>query len=91
MVGTRLQEAHSRVIQMSTEEVERRVARALLRVSDQAGRKVEQGLEIDFPISREDIAGITGTTLHTVSRILSEWERQGLIESGRRRLVLRAV
>jgi CRP-like cAMP-binding protein len=88
-VGERLQEAHTRVIEMTTEEVERRVAHALLRLAKQAGRKVEGGIEIDFPISRQDIAEMTGTTLHTVSRILSGWEHQGLVESGRQRIVLR--
>jgi CRP-like cAMP-binding protein len=77
------------VIEMSTQQVERRVAHALLRLARQAGRKVEQGVEIDFPISRQDIAEMTGTTLHTVSRTLSAWESQGLIESGRQRVVLR--
>ena len=73
-VGSRLQETHTRVIEMSTQQVERRVAHALLRLAKQAGRKVEQGVEIDFPISRQDIAEMTGTTLHTVSRTLSAWE-----------------
>jgi CRP-like cAMP-binding protein len=84
-----LQETHTRVLEMSTQQVERRVAHALLRLARQAGRKVEQSVEIDFPISRQDIAEMTGTTLHTVSRTLSAWERQGLIESGRQRIVLR--
>lgn len=88
-VGSRLQEAHTRVIEMSTEEVERRVAHALLRLAKQAGRKVEEGVEIDFPISRQDVAEMTGTTLHTVSRILSAWDQQGLTASGRQRIVLR--
>ena len=88
-VGARLQESHTRVIEMSTQQVERRVAHALLRLAKQAGRKVEQGVEIDFPISRQDIAEMTGTTLHTVSRTLSAWEQQGLVESGRQRIVLR--
>jgi CRP/FNR family transcriptional regulator, nitrogen oxide reductase regulator len=88
-VGARLQEAHARVVEMSTEEVERRVARTLLRLANQAGRKVERGIEIDFPISRQDIADMTGTTLHTVSRILSAWEQQGFVESGRQRVTLR--
>ena len=39
-------------------------------------------MEIDFPISRQDVAEMTGTTLHTVSRILSAWEQQGLVEGG---------
>jgi CRP-like cAMP-binding protein len=72
---------------MSTEEVARRIARALLRLANQAGRTVAQGIEIDFPISRQDIAAMTGTTLHTVSRILSGREQQGLVESGRQRVL----
>ena len=88
-VGSRLQETHTRVIEMSTQQVEQRIAHALLRLAKQSGRKVEHGVEIDFPISRQDIAQMTGTTLHTVSRTLSGWEQRGLIESGRQRIVLR--
>jgi CRP-like cAMP-binding protein len=89
MVGDRLQESHVRVIEMSTQQVEQRLANVLLRLAKQAGRKVEHGVEIDFPISRQDLAQMTGTTLFTVSRILSGWEQRGLIESGRQRIVLR--
>jgi CRP-like cAMP-binding protein len=88
-VGSRLQESHTRVVEMSTQQVEQRVAHALLRLAKQSGRKLDHGIEIDFPISRQDIAQMTGTTLHTVSRILSGWEQLGLIESGRQRIVLR--
>lgn len=88
-VGARLQDAHDRIIEMSTEQVEQRVARTLLRLAQQAGRKVEQGVQIDFPISRQDVAEMTGTTLHTVSRILSAWEARGLVEGGRQRIVIK--
>jgi CRP/FNR family transcriptional regulator, nitrogen oxide reductase regulator len=50
MVGSRLQDAHTRVLEMSTEQVKRRVAHALLRLAKQAGRKGPSGIEIDFPI-----------------------------------------
>jgi len=87
-VGSRLQDTQARILEMSSEQVEQRVAHALLRLTKQAGRKVERGVEIDFPISRQDVAEMTGTTLHTVSRILSAWEQQGLVEGGRQRIVL---
>jgi CRP-like cAMP-binding protein len=58
-------------------------------LAKQAGKKVDAGVEIDCPISRQDVAEMTGTTLHTVSRILSAWEQQGLVEGGRQRIVLR--
>ncbi|MFI5011546.1 MAG: Crp/Fnr family transcriptional regulator [Hyphomicrobiales bacterium] len=88
-IGSRLQDAHTRVVEMSTEEVERRVAHALLRLAKQAGRRTENGVKIDFPISRQDVAEMTGTTLHTVSRILSAWENRGLVEGGRQKIVIR--
>lgn len=88
-VGSRLQDAHTRVVEMSTEQVERRVAHALLRLAKQAGRKIDEGVQIDFPISRQDVAEMTGTTLHTVSRILSAWEDEGWVEGGRQRIVIR--
>lgn len=88
-IGSRLQDAQTRVVEMSTEEVSRRVAHALLRLAKQSGRKINQGIEIDFPISRQDIAEMTGTTLHTVSRLLSSWEGEGLVEGGRQRIVLK--
>jgi CRP/FNR family transcriptional regulator, nitrogen oxide reductase regulator len=88
-VGSRLQDTQAQMIEISNEQVEQRIAHALLRLAKQAGRKVESGVEIDFPISRQDVAEMTGTTLHTVSRILSAWESQGLVEGGRQRIVLR--
>lgn len=88
-MGTRLQEAHIRVTEMATEEVTRRVAHTLLRLAGQAGRKTADGVLIDFPISRQDIAEMSGTTLHTVSRILSGWEQGGLVASGRQRVLIR--
>jgi CRP-like cAMP-binding protein len=87
-IGQRLEEAHTRIREMSTEEVEKRVAHAVLRLSKQAGRAVEEGIRIDFPISRQDIAEMTGTTLHTVSRILSAWESKGIVEGGRQKLTV---
>lgn len=88
-VGSRLQDTQARVMEISNEQVEQRVAHALLRLAKQAGRKVDTGTEIDFPISRQDIAEMTGTTLHTVSRVLSAWESEGLVEGGRQRIILR--
>ena len=88
-VGARLQEAQTRVVEMSTEQVEQRVAHALLRLANQTGRKTDSGIEIDFPISRQDIAEMTGTTLHTVSRLLSKWEDNGIIVSGRQKVTVK--
>ena len=88
-VAARLHELQVQYRQLATEKVERRVARALLRLVQQAKRRVEAGVLIDLPLSRDDIAQMTGTTLYTVSRIISRFETDGLVEAGRQRMVIR--
>jgi CRP-like cAMP-binding protein len=87
-VADRLHDLQRRYRQIMTERVERRVARALLRLVREAGRRVETGVEIDFPVSRQDIAEMTGTTLYTVSRLMSSWEERGILGGGRQHVVL---
>ena len=84
-----LKDMQNRFRELATKRVERRVARALLRLASQAGRRLEDGLLIDLPLSRQGIAEMTGTTLYTVSRLISEWERYGILIAGRERLVIR--
>jgi CRP-like cAMP-binding protein len=88
-MGSRLQEAHTRMRELSTEEVERRVAHTVLRLASQSGKKEGTGIRIDFPVSKQDIAEMTGTTLHTVSRILTAWEAADLVEGGRQKLLVK--
>jgi len=90
-MGDRLQEAHARVKELSTEEVEHRVAHTLLRLVAQSGRKTDEGILIDFPITQQDLAQASGTTFHSVSRILTAWENAGLVTVGRRKVVVRDV
>jgi CRP-like cAMP-binding protein len=88
MIGQRLDDVQTQVVEMATEQVERRVAHALLRLVQQTGRRSSEGIVIDFPISRQDIAEMTGTTLHTVSRLLTAWEQKGLVKSGRQQVTV---
>src|SRR5690554_5531132 len=90
-VGQRLHDAHARIKELSTEEVEQRVVRCLLRLIDSSGEKTDDGIAINFPITRQDIAEMTGTTLHTVSRLLSAWKEQGMVLTGRKRVTVRKV
>lgn len=89
MLADRLHDLQKQHRELMTERVERRIARALLRLAGQAGRPVAGGVEIDFTLSRQDLAQMTGTTLFTVSRTLSAWQHEGLIATGRRRITVR--
>ena len=88
MVGRRFAQMQSRFQELATQRVEQRVARALMRLVRQFGRRTAEGLLIDMPLSREDLAQMTGTNLYNVSRILSKWEGDGLIATGRKQVTL---
>jgi len=88
LLAFHIQEFQDRFREVATERVERRIARAILRLAKQTGRKTDQGILIDFPLSRQDLAEMTGTTLYTVSRTLSQWEKDGLVSSQREQVTL---
>ena len=83
---TELQERQKALV---TERVEQRIARILIKLAAESGKKVAEGVLIDMPLTRQDVAEMSGTTLFTVSRTLSEWERSGLLKIGRGRVVIR--
>jgi CRP-like cAMP-binding protein len=88
VIGARLQEAQQRLRELATQRVERRIANALLRLAAKAGQQNHDGTAIDFPLSRKDLAEICGATLHTVSRTLTAWEKEGLLTTANQRLTL---
>jgi CRP-like cAMP-binding protein len=88
VAAERLDDIQSRYLEMRVERVEQRIARALLRIMKQSGRKTDETILIDFRLSRQDLADYTGTTLYTVSRTLSNWEKKGWIASSRERIAV---
>lgn len=81
-----IQEMQERYRELATERVEQRVANALIRLVGQSGFRAENDSGIDLSFSRQDVAEMTGTTLYTVSRLFSEWERQGILKTGREKI-----
>jgi CRP-like cAMP-binding protein len=85
-----IMEMQERYRELATERVERRIALTVLRLAGQIGRRMEgKGMTVELPLSRQDVAEAAGTTIYTVSRVLADWERRGLVEAGRERVVIR--
>jgi CRP/FNR family transcriptional regulator, nitrogen oxide reductase regulator len=80
-----LNELEIRFREVSTEKVAARLGNLLVRLINQVGKRSEGYVEI--ALSRRDLAQLTGTTLFTVSRLLCQWETQGIV-SARREVVL---
>jgi CRP/FNR family transcriptional regulator, nitrogen oxide reductase regulator len=89
VMAQRLQAANERVFLLSTSPVERRVAVTLLKLAGKMGRKRKVGLLIDMPLSRENLADMTGSTPESVSRAISQFQKEGWIATGRMWIALK--
>lgn len=83
IIASRLRAANEHVHLLSTMAVESRIASVLLKLSDKFGEKNEVGLLLQVPLTREDLAGMTATTTESASRVMSQFQKDDLIRSGR--------
>lgn len=83
-VTHRLEQAHTVVRRLASGTVEHRVAATLLALADKVGQARGNGVLLQLPLTRPDLAAMTGTTTESVSRTLSRLRRDGIIDTGRR-------
>ncbi len=88
ILSSRINEMQNRFAELAAERTERRLARALLRLVSQVGKKEKVGVSLDLALTRQDLAEMIGTTLFSVSRILSDWSARGWVKLGRQQVHL---
>ncbi len=79
----RLQEAHDSIHLLSVEPAEKRIAYTLLKLGRKLGKPETMGLLIQTPLSRDELAEMTGVTPETASRVISLFQKNGWIDTGR--------
>lgn len=80
-----LAQARADVTRQSTATVTERLAAVLLRLAGKFGEPApDGGTLIGLPLSRADLAGLTGSTPESVSRVMSRWRQEGVVDTGRR-------
>ncbi len=80
----------TKIQQLATEHVEQRIAYSLLSLAQHLGSGRTDGVMIEMPITHRDLAEMSGTNIYSVSRILNKWEAEGIVSTGRKRIVLRS-
>ena len=77
----RLVELTNRLAELTAGRVEERFARFFLKLADNSGRPDRGGLFIAMPLSRQELADFTGTTIETAIRIMSRWGKQDIVHT----------
>jgi CRP-like cAMP-binding protein len=87
-LGRRLREAQETIKSMAVERVERRIARILLKLAATTGSSSEEGITIELPLTRQDIAEMAGTTVETAIRTMSKFRKKGLVRTKRGQVII---
>jgi len=87
-LGSRLRSSAEQIRSLAVERVEQRIARVLLKLAETSGSEVPEGRVIEMPLTRQDVADMTGTTVETAIRVMSKLRRAGLIRTRRGKVVL---
>jgi CRP-like cAMP-binding protein len=71
---------------LSEGKAAQRLAKALVELSERHGKREGDGVSLPLPLTRQDLAALTGTTIYTASRIVADWVDADILESHRARL-----
>lgn len=85
---TQLSRGYNTIARISGGCVQNRIASTLLLLAQSFAQEQASGHLIDAPVSRQDIADMTGTTVESVIRCLSKWKKQGILGSHGQRIVI---
>ena len=81
-----MDDALTRLRELATLKVSQRLPHTLLRLTAPAKLAGSSRLAVPHSLTRQELAELTGTTLFTVSRTLTDWEAAGLVRSSRARI-----
>jgi CRP/FNR family transcriptional regulator, cyclic AMP receptor protein len=86
MLSRRLRDADSKRIEFAAFTTLGRVASRLLELAERFGETHGEEIVVELPLSQEELAGWTGSSLESVGRALQTMRSLGWIETGRRRI-----
>jgi CRP/FNR family transcriptional regulator, nitrogen oxide reductase regulator len=87
-LSLRLVQLTTRLAELTGGRVEARFARLFLKLAEQLGRPRQDGVLIPLPLSRQELADWTGTTIETSIRIMSRWGKEDVLKTEKDGFVL---
>ena len=88
-LSQRLLYAQQKIKELALQDVPARTAELLLRLSREQGKRDASGKPLlELPESRQELAGLMGTSRETLSRTLSDFKKRKLIAMEGNRIVL---
>lgn len=91
VLNKRLYNAQLKLKQIALNDTYSRTAQAIIRLAEEHGKNKSEGAELKLELSRQELANMIGTARETVSRILSQFKKEGAIEISGKRIVIKDI
>lgn len=88
VMNKKLLHAQMKIKTLALSDTYSRTAQILTRLSQQYGRPVPGGLQIDVDMTRQDLANLIGTTRETVSRVLSSMKKDKVLAFSDQQIII---
>ena len=88
-LGPRIRKAHDMMTRLSSARVEERLAAILFILADSYGNSTPKGIVLSVPLTRTDLSEMAGTTTESTIRVLSRWQKEGLVSTENRVITMR--
>ncbi|MFF3443852.1 Crp/Fnr family transcriptional regulator [Streptosporangium sp. NPDC002721] len=88
MVTGKMRDSDRKRIEYGAFDTTGRVATRLVELAERYGEPDNGGVRVALPLSQDELAGWTGASREAVSKALRSLRDRGLIETGRRRVII---
>jgi CRP/FNR family transcriptional regulator, cyclic AMP receptor protein len=85
----RLRVADQRRIDSGSRDTVGRLAHLLVELADEHGRSTSTGVDIDIPLTQQELASLIGSSRESIVRSLRVLRSHQLVTTGRRRITIR--
>lgn len=89
--GLWVQELEEIVEDLAFRDIQTRLSRQLLRLSDEYGVKTKHGILIGFKLTHRDLAEMIGSARENTTVVLNRFEREGILDKRRYQIVIKDV
>lgn len=87
----RMEEFEETLEDLAFRDIQARLSRQLLKLSDEYGVATKDGILIGFPVTHKDLADMIGSARENTTLALNRFEREGILDKSRYRIVIKSA
>ncbi|HHW01399.1 MAG TPA: Crp/Fnr family transcriptional regulator [Thermoanaerobacterales bacterium] len=88
IMAGRLRETQEQIRNLAFRDTYDRTACMLHKICLDYGQRTQNGIEVDLPFTRQEMAALVGTSRETVTRVLSDMKKNGIIDMTRQKIIV---